>query len=279
MAREPVPIPPPRPVSAAQRSRYAHEQLAQGLGGLASEQLGDLEFRFFLDPVLSQDPLARLGYDPERFRVMGFRELDSDAAYVPAPAGRDFSDVMGAGNYYGYREIYDEGPMSSDRVYVTPHYLSSPDVIAHEYRHRGIQQLHSEFVKNAPLFREMFDPEVVSAVESYREGVMTVPGYEERLVEAFDNPAAPLEGRFSTMAETLEYVTPAQIRAFQEDRGTRLGDRRYPVSTGLARGAQQALSRDPDAGGPRTGEPPRAEFREPGLLDRIRSGIGALFGG
>jgi hypothetical protein len=276
---QPVLIPPMRPVSAASRARYAHKQLAQGLGGLASEQLGDLEFRYFLDPVLSNDPIARFGYDPERFRVMGYRELDSDAAYAPAPAGRDLSDAFGVGNYYGYRDIYNEGPMSGDRVYVTPHYLSSPDVIAHEFRHRGIQQLHSEFVKDPDKFRQAFDPEVVEAVESYRRGVMSTPGFEEGLVEYYDNPDAPLEGRFATMAETLERKTPGDVRSFQQHRGTSFGKRVYPAASGLERGAQQALSRDPDAGGPRTGEPPRAKYREPGILDSIRRGIGALFGG
>ena len=276
---QPVLIPPMRPVSAASRARYAHQQLAQGLGGLASEQLGDLEFRQFLDPVLANDPIARFGYDPERFRVMGFRELESDAAYAPASAGRDFSDAFGVGNYYGYRDIYNEGPMSGDRVYVTPHYLSSPDVMAHEFRHRGIQQLHSEFVKDPAKFRQAFDPEVVEAVESYRRGVMSTPGYEEMLVEFFDNPTAQLEGRFPTMRDTLERVRPEDIKSFQENRGTRIGRMRNPVASGLERGAQQALSRDPDAGGPRTGEPPRAKYREPGILDSIRRGIGALFGG
>jgi len=169
--------------------------------------------------------------------------------------------------------------MSGDRVYVTPHYLSSPDVIAHEFRHRGIQQLHSEFVKDPDKFRQAFDPEVVEAVESYRRGVMSTPGFEEGLVEYYDNPDAPLEGRFATMAETLERKTPGDVRSFQQQRGTSFGKRVYPSASGLERGAQQALSRDPDAGGPRTGEPPRAKYREPGILDSIRRGIGALFGG
>jgi len=276
---QPVLIPPMRPVSAASRARYAHKQLAQGLGGLASEQLGDLEFRQFLDPVLANDPMARFGYDPERFRVMGYRDSDADASYAPQQELRDLSDALGAANAYGYREIYGEGPMSPDRVYVTPHFLSSPDVIAHEYRHRGIQSLLAEFEKNEKLFRETFDPEIVEAVERYRRGKDYSPAFEERLVELYDNPDAPLEGRFATMADTLDYATPARIKEYQGYRDSFFGPSRFPTEFALERGVQQMLSRDPDAGGPRTGEPPRAKYREPGILDSIRRGIGALFGG
>jgi len=273
---QPVLIPPMRPVSAASRARYAHKQLAQGLGGLASEQLGDLEFRYFLDPVLANDPIARFGYDPERFRVMGYPDSDSDAVYAPRQELRDLSDALGAANAYGYREIYNEGPMSPDRVYVTPHYLSSPDVIAHEYRHRAIQSLLAEFEKNEELFRETFDPEIVDAVERFR-GLS--PRSEELIVEYYDNPDAPLEGRFATMAETVDYASPQEIKEFQGYRDSFFGPSRFPLQLGLERGAQELLSRDPDAGGPRTGEPPRAKYREPGILDSIRRGIGALFGG
>jgi len=273
---QPVLIPPMRPVSAASRARYAHKQLAQGLGGLASEQLGDLEFRQFLDPVLANDPIARFGYDPERFRVMGYPDSDSDAVYAPRQELRDLSDALGAANAYGYREIYNEGPMSPDRVYVTPHFLSSPDVISHEYRHRGLKNLVAEFEKNEKLFRETFDPEIVDAVERFR-GLS--PRSEELIVEYYDNPDAPLEGRFATMAETLDYASPQEIKKFQGYRDSFFGPSRFPLQLGLERGVQQMLSRDPDAGGPRTGEPPRAKYREPGILDSIRRGIGALFGG
>lgn len=252
MAREPVPIPPPRPVSAAQRSRYAHEQLAQGLGGLASEQLGDLEFRLFLDPVLSRDPLGRMGYDPERFRVFG----DSERAF--------------------YVEESKDPAYLTDTVYVSPEFLSSPDVMAHEYRHRGIKGLYSEYEDNPELFGKLFDPSVVDAVAEYGRRLEDSPWYEERIVEHFDDLSAviPDSVRYPTMEATLDYARPSGIQEFQDwtrDGVGRLARTYYPVQSGVMEAAQGILRE--------RGEPPRAEFREPGILDRIRSGIGALFGG
>lgn len=252
MAREPVPIPPPRPVSAAQRSRYAHEQLAQSLGGLASEQLGDLEFRLFLDPVLSRDPLGRMGYDPERFRVYG----DSERAF--------------------YVEESEDPAYLTDTVYVSPEFLSSPDVIAHEYRHRGIKNLHEEFLDNPKLFEDLFEPWVLESLRRYGDRIDYNPRSEEGVVEHFDDLDAviPDSSRYPTMEATLDYARPPDIQEFQNwtrDGVGFMARTHYPVQSGVMEAAQGVLRE--------RGEPPRAEFREPGLLDRIRSGIGALFGG
>ena len=252
MAREPVPIPPPRPVSAAQRSRYAHEQLAQGLGGLASEQLGDLEFRLFLDPVLSRDPVGRMGYDPERFRVYG----DSDRAF-----------------YVGESE---DPAFLADTVYVSPEFLSSPDVMTHEYRHRGIQNLQEEFLDNPKLFEDLFEPWVLDSLRRYGYRVDYNPRSEEDVVEHFDDLDAviPDSSRYPTMEATLDSALPREVREFQDwtrDGVGRLARVYYPVQAGVMEAAQ-GLLRD-------RGEPPRAEYRGPGFLDRVKRGIGSLFGG
>lgn len=259
MARQPIPIPPPRPVPAAERARTAHGRLAQGWsdrsGRTASEQLGDVDFRLFLDPVLSRDPLGRMGYDPEAFRVYGPRDR-TDTAFF----------------YFG-----DQDPdMRPDTVYVSPDFLSSPDVMAHEYRHRGVQKLHKEFLDNPKLFEDLFEPWVLESLRSYGSGVERSRMNEEQVVEYFDDPSAriPDSERFPTMADTLDEASPRRIEEFRDwtsDGVGRLARSYYPVQSGVMEAAQGVLRQ--------RGEPPRAEFQEPGFMDRVMRGIGSLFGG
>ena len=259
MARQPIPVPPPRPVPAAERARTAHGRLAQGWsdrsGRTASEQLGDVDFRLFLDPVLSRDPLGRMGYDPEAFRVYGPRER-TDTAFF----------------YFG-----DQDPdMRPDTVYVSPDFLSSPDVMAHEYRHRGIQNLHEEFLDNPKLFEDLFEPWVLESLRRYGDRIDYNPRSEEGVVEHFDDLDAviPDSSRYPTMEATLDYARPPDIQEFQNWTRNGVGfmaRAHYPVQSGVMEAAQGVLRQ--------RGEPPRAEFQEPGFMDRVMRGIGSLFGG
>jgi hypothetical protein len=259
MARQPIPIPPPRPVPAAERARTAHGRLAQGWsdrsGRTASEQLGDVDFRLFLDPVLSRDPLGRMGYDPEAFRVYGPRDR-ADTAFF----------------YFG-----DQDPdMRPDTVYVSPDFLSSPDVMAHEYRHRGVQKLHKEFLDNPKLFEDLFEPWVLESLRRYGDRIDYNRMSEEDVVEHFDDLDAviPDSSRYPTMEATLDEALPRWVREFQNwtrDGVGYMARTHYPVQSGVMEAAQGVLRQ--------RGEPPRAEFQEPGFMDRVMRGIGSLFGG
>ena len=116
------PVTSMRPRSRPTNDETEAEQLAA-----SSEAFGDNELLADLMPILQNDPLAMLGYDP---KIMRFDQ--------PIGSSRAFYDPR------------------SDTIHYGADYGSSFEVIVHELRHRGTQILRNQALKNPENFKERY---------------------------------------------------------------------------------------------------------------------------
>lgn len=133
-------------------------------------QFGNLELRADMDPYLANDPVARLGFDPDRIDYFAPRGKLS-AFYTPD--GADMLNMIASReSALRFNEMYPENryQVPADTIMMTPFY--PPATLAHESRHRGIQMLRN-------------DPNATIPALSYRPNV---PLSEEGIVEIGDAP-------------------------------------------------------------------------------------------
>lgn len=210
-------------------------------------QLGNLEMRVDMEPYLAGDPLARLGFDPDR--VDWFSPYGEVSAFY-APQGYDLRGKLPSEDMRRYDAMYPDrgGQVPEDTVMMNSH--RPPAVLAHESRHRGIAALH-------------------------RAGQDVLPmgsTYEEALVELGDVPYAedtinlPLDSRAFERGARIS----KSVGAYIEHPNPPEGVLRYEQV--LQELAQEELTR--------RGEPPKTQRREPepepgGVQRFLRS----IFGG
>jgi len=166
---------------------------------------GDLEYRAELEPQFSYNPIARLGYDPDRHRVVnvptgpaGYREGFSTALYANRLRGgeKTIANLMSLGLS---RENAER--IKTDNI-ITSSNLSVPPVIAHEFTHRGFNLLREERDKDPEAFNEKYGKE---AGEILNYSKHKYPGgigqsLEEYYVEMFDD----LDTRFNTSSQRVD---------------------------------------------------------------------------
>ena len=167
-----------------------------------SEEFGNLELRSDLDEHISWNSLSRLGYDPDRIKLLdagkGYREATTQAMYAPSrmtKKGLQSSFI----NFDNYEDL------NPDDVIVTPN-VSVPRVIAHEFTHRGIDLIRELYNEDPEFFKNVYGKDAANIIETIDE-----EGVDEELVELFDDPSddykKDLYGRFIPTAGAFGAVT------------------------------------------------------------------------
>ena len=161
---------------------------------------GDLEYRAELEPQFSYNPIARLGYDPDRHRVV--KEPQGIEGYRQGFGTAFFVNRLGESKA-GLETAMGLSPEDAARVeqgdIVTSANLSVSPIISHEFTHRGFQILRKERDKDPEAFDEKYGEEAGKILEATKfkgrgtEGEST----EEYYVEMFDD----LNTRFNTSYE------------------------------------------------------------------------------
>jgi hypothetical protein len=163
------------------------------------KEFADFEYRAELEPQLSYNPIARLGYDPDKHRVVrepsgiaGYREGYSTAQYQKKLT----DDPEKAVEYFMRLGLSPEDAerISEDDIITSGNMTSSP-VIAHEFTHRGFNLLREERNKDP----EAFDKKYGKAAGNILRDSNYYDGLEEYYVEMFDD----LDTGFNTSAKFL----------------------------------------------------------------------------
>ena len=102
-----------------------------------AKEFGDLEYRADLDTQLSWNPIARLGFDPDRHKVIR-PGLDPAAAYLQQ-AGNLGKNALES----RILSAEDAAKIQTDTV-ITGSDISVPPVISHEFTHRGFSILRNK---------------------------------------------------------------------------------------------------------------------------------------
>jgi hypothetical protein len=211
--------------------------------------LGNLEMRADMDRYLRDDPLARLGFDPDRIDVFSPYAQTSSPFY--APGGAELrAPRLHPTTLDAYDAMYPDRGLRVPEDTIVMNDTRPPAVLAHESRHRGIELLRR-------AGRDV-DPMDV--------------WYEESLVEIGDKPyleetanlprtnIAFADGERKTLPVSWGYQYPNPSDGIQ----------RY--ENALQRLAQEELTR--------RGEPPRSVRREPEPEPGgIRGFLKSIFGG
>jgi len=164
-----------------------------------SDGLGDVEFRADLDPAMSFNPLARLGYDPKKGKVMGTEE---DIAYATNPyfdkyPDRELQDSMdksvdkdnAVAKYFregakrsevdaslledGYsQEQLDAKGIQGGDVVLSPAMAKGAGVWSHEYTHKGLEILSNRLgddIESHLQFRKAYGEDAYDLLLALRE--------------------------------------------------------------------------------------------------------------
>lgn len=193
-------------------------------------QLGNLEMRVDMEPYLAGDPLARLGFDPDR--VEWFSPYGEISPFNAAQ-GDDLGARLSSESRRRYDAMYPGrgGQVPEDSILMTANW--PPSALAHESRHRGIDEL----------------------LRAGRDVLPMSENYEEAVVEIGDRPF---------LDETMNL--PRETLAFEQ--GARVSP---PLSTtvkfpdppeGVLR-YEQVLQELAQEELTRRGEPPKTQRREP----------------
>ena len=160
-----------------------------------TKEFGDLEYRAELEPQLSWNPIARLGYDPDKHKIVntqGVADLYGTAMFINRLGGgeRSVRNLMRAG-----LSRKDAERVKEDDVITSPNLSFSP-VISHEFTHRGFKLLKEERDKDPEAFDKKYGKDAGRILEytkhRYPGGVGE--STEEYYVEMFDD----LDTRFNT---------------------------------------------------------------------------------
>ena len=162
--------------------------------------LADVEFRADVDPLLSKDPIARLGFDVSRIRY-SLPEGLNNAFYAS-----DYSTEDGLHTEHGVT-------FEPDTINYGPDFGSSKETIVHETRHRGLALLREMLKEDPEYFSERYGTEATVLLDKDLIN-------EELLTELFDNPdatyVAPTTGEEKNLEPTIQYVEPDTLRRIRE---------------------------------------------------------------
>lgn len=123
----------------------------------SGKEFGDLEFRYDLDPVLSDDPMSRLGYS-----------LSKDKSFYGDSEGTDGkpNELVDAPYHHP----------STGEIYMDTKYGPSKDVWGHEYRHAGIKALNSLLESDENKFIDKYGYEAAALLRQFGNEAITELG-------------------------------------------------------------------------------------------------------
>lgn len=239
-----------RPLSREQgEERGATRRARERYRDTDMRALGNLEMRADMDRYLRDDPLARLGFDPDRVDVFSPYAEVSSAFY--APEGANLRNAgLHMSTLQAYNAMYPERELRVPEDTLVMNDTRPPAVLAHESRHRGL-----ELLRRAGRGVDPMDA-----------------WYEESLVEIGDKP-------YLDEASNLPRTNIAFESGARKTAPVSWGYEHPNPSAGIQRyeTAMQELAQDELT---RRGEPPRTVRREPEPeLSGVRRLLNSIFGG
>jgi hypothetical protein len=157
------------------------------------EQLGDLEYRADLDPALSRNPLARLGYSKDIFEIL------PETTVTPVGTVRSAPKVQGQ---YMYERKRNQPGFVQEKVRVTPVASGNPDIQGHEFTHRAIQLMFDRAFGGSMEDVQRFEQEYGMDAAQLLNNIARVSGStssNEYVVELFD----PEEGWYTDIPNKM----------------------------------------------------------------------------
>lgn len=181
-----------------------------------SDQLGDVEFRADMDDWLSNNAVARLGYDPKKSKVVNdSRHVRRLAQYILPPTDRQMSYrqevVDGMQGSYANKNMADEDVrrLDLDNVVLTGNMADQP-IWSHEFTHRGFSELRQYLKRDPEKFLRKYGQEAFDALNT-----ITGRRTEEGKVEVYDDHSIrePKETpTFIQMKDTVNWVEKAKAK-------------------------------------------------------------------
>jgi len=195
-----------------------------------SDQLGDVEFRADMDDWLSNNAVARLGYDPKKSKVVNdSRHVRRLAQYILPPTDRQMSYrqevVDGMQGSYANKNMADEDVqrLDLDNVVLTGNMADQP-IWSHEFTHRGFSELRKYLKRDPDMFKFKYGQEAFDALNT-----ITGRRTEEGKVEVYDDHSIrePDETpTFLQMKDTVDWVAKVE----PEQRSIHVAERDTPDS-------------------------------------------------
>tara|TARA_R100000773_G_scaffold44595_1_gene46420 strand:+ start:767 stop:3634 length:2868 start_codon:yes stop_codon:yes gene_type:complete len=148
-----------------------------------TKEFADLEYRAELEPQLSWNPIARLGYDPDKHKVIKTR-LNIPAAYYER-AGNLGEDALKRGVISA-----EEAAKFKDDNIVTGSNVSVPPIISHEFTERGFTLLRKKRNEDPKAFDKKYGDAAGKILKFIESGNID----QEYYIELFDD----LNTRFNT---------------------------------------------------------------------------------
>lgn len=247
----------------------------------ASEESANVEFRASLQPQMSYNPLARLGYDPNKAKVVDY-ETDNAFYWSPYNSQEDVDEF-----FLGAEEPpknYKKGDVAPDDVVAfssseSPLTSAFPSIWSHEFTHRGVGQV-IEYMREDPKdFTKKYGKAATDRLIRIDEGSSSE--LNENLTELFDDLSAveKIGGELVDHEAKLDNGNYAgSIKEFQKEIAKKKPEDRWDHNTskyadvvGIMTAAQDLLTAK--------GEPPVAEQKQKGFFGKIKEALGFAEGG
>ena len=184
--------------AAAERSMWEEEDNSHQR--VLQEGLAELEFRVDLEPHM--DPVARLGYSPDKAKA-SFRNLNVAGLHVEAQGGRPEGFPIPEDHP---AQRFTDSTFRFGDVMVTQEYLDKGDVWAHEFRHRGMGIIRNSITREEAT--ERWDEETARLLFDEEEEVVVNTADLEKDVEGYE--------RDEELHNASKHLSPQQRRAYIE---------------------------------------------------------------
>ena len=247
----------------------------------ASEESANVEFRASLQPQMSYNPLARLGYDPNKAKVVD--APSRNAFYFP-----NTMEQEGVDNFFldspRPPKKYKEGDIKPDDVTVfssseSPLTSAFPSFWSHEFTHRGVEQVIEYMREDPKYFKEKYGK--AASERLVRIALELNNKSSEAFTELFDDFSAveKIGGELVDHKAKLDSGNSAgSIEEFQKEIAKKKPEDRWDHNTskyadvvGIMTAAQDLLTAK--------GEPPVAEQKQKGFFGKIKEALGFAEGG
>lgn len=191
-------------------------------------EFGELEFRASIDPAM--DPVAALGYEPGKARAVFKPLFDTQgglSGFYQRPSGRN--EAGDSLPFYDTIQAQTDQDLRFDDVVVADKAIAGPDIWAHEFRHRGLEQIRTRIKQED--FAEMYGEDAASFL--YNEDEEGYVSMETEPVEGVARLTGDMTlGRRAALREALtdaalglleeDLKTPPEERGQPEDRSSAL---------------------------------------------------------
>lgn len=144
---------------------------------------GDVEFRADLEPQFSWNPLARLGYNPKRAKVLPSSLLEPNNAYA-IPDSSSVERITNASEFKRSDPLEVERINPGDVVTKGPTAVSP--VWSHEFTHKGIERLKEYLDEDPEFFKEKYGEKTFNLINKVSKRGKAAKDANERVTEFFD---------------------------------------------------------------------------------------------